>query len=84
MNLTELANSLTNETTQWIFNQPSSPHIWLVVGSNDFSLDYCPLTPLESAEDEALTPIHFLVGSSSGAKPLGECSYELVYCSKIF
>lgn len=33
-----------------------------------------PLTylPLDSAESEALTPNHFLLGSSSGVKPVGE------------
>ncbi|XP_055910918.1 uncharacterized protein LOC129945285 [Eupeodes corollae] len=37
-----------------------------------------PLTyvPVSCEDDEALTPNHFLLGSSNGSKPLGECKDE--------
>lgn len=43
-----------------------------------------PLTyvPLETENDEALTPNHFLLGSTSGYKPLGEFSDEKIIMKK--
>ncbi|XP_058828497.1 uncharacterized protein LOC131688312 [Topomyia yanbarensis] len=73
----ELAATFTNLATRWMFIPPGAPHMggpWeRMVRSVKTAIRIVnsrPLTylPLDSEEQEALTPNHFLLGSSSGAK----------------